>query len=70
MTEQELGRLFEAGHRGGGPWCGITWVRSWVRRTHRLIDVESHPGPGTTVNIQFQIDPQLVDRVPPGGEPR
>jgi hypothetical protein len=33
-----------------------------------LIEVKSAPGAGTTVNIRFQIDPQLVDRTHEGGE--
>ena len=59
MTEDELGRLFEprqAGHRGGGLGFGMMWVRSWVRRAQGLIEVDSQPGSGTTVNIRFQID--------------
>jgi signal transduction histidine kinase len=72
MTEDELGRLFEprqAGHRGAGLGFGMMWVRSWVRRAQGLIDVQSQPGSGTTVNIRFQIDPQMIDRTPQGGEP-
>jgi signal transduction histidine kinase len=73
MTKSELSRLFEprqAGHRGGGGLgFGMMWVRSWVRRAQGLIDVDSLPGSGTTVNIRFQIDPQLVNRNPQGGEP-
>ena len=72
MTEDELARLFEPrqpGHRGGGLGFGMMWVRSWVRRAQGLIEVESHPGAGTTVRIRFQIDPQMIDRMPQGGEP-
>ena len=62
MTDDERGRLFEprqAGHRsGGGLGFGMVWVRSWVRRAQGLIEVESEPGSGTTVNIRFQIDTQ------------
>jgi signal transduction histidine kinase len=73
MSRDEIGRLFEprkAGHRGGGLGFGMMWVRSWVRRAQGLIDVQSTPGEGTTVNIRFQIDPQLIDRTPPGGGSR
>jgi nitrogen-specific signal transduction histidine kinase len=72
MTEDELSRLFEprqSGHRGGGLGFGMRWVRSWVRRAQGLIEVDSEPGSGTTVNIRFQIDPQLAGRMPGGGEP-
>lgn len=73
MTPEELGRLFEprqAGYRGGGLGFGMMWVRSWVRRAQGLIDVDSEPGVGTTVNIRFQIDPQFVNREPErGGTP-
>ena len=72
MTPDELGRLFEprqAGHRGSGLGFGMMWVRSWVRRAQGLIEVDSKPGLGTTVNIRFQIDPQLINREPQGGGP-
>lgn len=74
MTSDELSRLFEprqAGHRGGGGLgFGMRWVRSWVRRAQGLIEVDSRPGSGTTVNIRFQIDPQMIDlTLPQGGEP-
>jgi nitrogen-specific signal transduction histidine kinase len=72
MTEDELSRLFEprqSGHRGGGLGFGMRWVRSWVRRAQGLIEVDSEPGSGTTVNIRFQIDPQRAGRMPGGGEP-
>ncbi|NUR58528.1 MAG: GAF domain-containing sensor histidine kinase [Catenulispora sp.] len=72
MTPDELGRLFEprqAGYRGSGLGFGMMWVRSWVRRAQGLIDIESEPGVGTTVNIRFQIDPQLINRQPQGGGP-
>ena len=72
MTEDERSRLFEprhAGHRGGGLGFGMVWVRSWVRRAQGLIEVDSKHGSGTTVNIRFQIDPQLIDRMPRRGEP-
>jgi putative methionine-R-sulfoxide reductase with GAF domain/two-component sensor histidine kinase len=72
MTEDELSRLFEprqSGHHGGGLGFGMRWVRSWVRRAQGLIEVDSEPGSGTTVNIRFQIDRQLAGRMPGGGEP-
>jgi putative methionine-R-sulfoxide reductase with GAF domain/two-component sensor histidine kinase len=72
MSEDELSRLFEprpSGHHGGGLGFGMRWVRSWVRRAQGLIEVDSEPGSGTTVNIRFQIDPQLAGRMPGGGEP-
>ena len=72
MTEDERNRLFEArqaGHRGGaGLGFGMMWVRSWVRRAQGLIEIESEPDSGTTVHIRFQIDPQLIDQMPQGGE--
>ena len=62
MTADERERLFkprQAGHRSGsGLGFGMVWVRSWVRRAQGLIEVESEPGSGTTVNIRFQIDTQ------------
>ena len=67
MTEAERGRLFEprqAGHRGGGLGFGMMWVRSWVRRAQGLIEVKSEPGSGTTVDIRFQIDRQMIVRMP------
>jgi signal transduction histidine kinase len=72
MTEEELAQLFEPRkrRRGGGLGFGMVWVRSWVRRARGLIEVESQPGVGTTVNIRFQIDPQLIGRAPSGGESR
>jgi two-component system NtrC family sensor kinase len=72
MNPNELTRLFEprrSGHRGGGLGFGMMWVRSWVRRAQGLIEVESHPGSGTTVNIRFQIDPQMIDESLQKGEP-
>ncbi|MGD0242726.1 MAG: GAF domain-containing protein [Streptosporangiaceae bacterium] len=72
MDPDELARLFEprrTGHRGGGLGFGMMWVRNWVRRAQGLIDVESVPSEGTTVNIRFQVDPQLVDHGAEGGEP-
>jgi signal transduction histidine kinase len=66
MNKAEQDRLFEprqAGHRGSGLGFGMMWVRSWVRRAQGLIEVKSAPGAGTTVNIRFQIDPQLIDPV-------
>jgi signal transduction histidine kinase len=36
----------------------MIWVRSWVRRAHGLIEIDSAPGSGTTVNIRFQTDRQ------------
>jgi signal transduction histidine kinase len=71
MSGDELARLFEprqAGHRSGGLGFGMMWVRSWVRRAQGLIDVESRPGSGTTVNIRFQIDRQMIDRMAQRGE--
>jgi GAF domain-containing protein len=71
MTEDELGRLFEprkAGTRGSGLGFGMIWVRSWVRRAQGLIEIESAPGVGTTVNIRFQIDPLMIDRTHESGE--
>ena len=73
MTEDELARLFgprQPGRGGAGLGFGMMWVRSWVRRAQGLIEVESQPGSGTTVTIRFQIDPQLIDRMPSGDEPR
>jgi signal transduction histidine kinase len=72
MNEDEKARLFEpreGGHRGGGLGFGMMWVRNWVRRADGLIDVESRPGSGTTVNIRFQVDPQWIDNPAEGGEP-
>jgi GAF domain-containing protein len=71
MTRQQLDRLFEPrqpGSRGSGLGFGMLWVRGWVRRAQGLIEVESEPGTGTTVNIRFQIEPQLIDRMPEEGE--
>ena len=72
MTDDELAHLFEprrAGRRrGGGLGFGMMWVRNWVRRAYGLIDIESQPGVGTTVNIRFQIDPLTIDHTPAGGE--
>jgi len=71
MNPDELARLFEprqTGHQGGGLGFGMMWVRNWVRRAHGLMNVESEPGAGTTVNIRFQVDPQLIDRSAEGGE--
>ena len=73
MTEDELAMLFEprrAGRGGSGLGFGMTWVRSWVRRSQGLIEVESRPGRGTTVNIRFQIDPRQIDTTPSGGGSR
>lgn len=72
MNSDERAQLFEprrAGHRGGGLGFGMMWVRNWVRRAQGLIDVESEPGVGTTVNIRFQVDPQLIEHSAEGGEP-
>jgi signal transduction histidine kinase len=72
MTRQELANLFEPGltsRRGSGLGFGMIWVRGWVRRTQGLIDVDSEPGVGTTVNIRFQIDPEAIDRIPEEGDP-
>ena len=71
MTSRELERLFEPGQasrRGSGLGFGMMWVRGWVRRAQGLIEIESEPGSGTTVNIRFQIDPQVIDRTPEGGD--
>jgi signal transduction histidine kinase len=69
MTKQEIDRLFEprqARTRGGsGLGFGMMWVRSWVRRADGLIDIDSRPGTGTTVNIRFQIEHH---RMPQEGE--
>jgi signal transduction histidine kinase len=70
MTRRELEGLFEprqTSRRGSGLGFGMVWVRGWVRRTQGLIDIDSKPGVGTTVNIRFQIDPQLIDRTAEGG---
>ncbi|MGD0699568.1 MAG: GAF domain-containing protein [Trebonia sp.] len=72
MNGDELARLWEprqSGHRGGGLGFGMMWVRNWVRRAQGLIDVDSQPGSGTTVNIRFQIDPQRIARTSEGGDP-
>jgi len=72
MNADELARLFEprqSGHQGGGLGFGMMWVRNWVRRAHGLIDVESEPRLGTTVNIRFQVDPPPIDDNAEGGEP-
>jgi signal transduction histidine kinase len=71
MTKRELDRLFEPGQaarRGSGLGFGMMWVRGWVRRAQGLIEIESEPGSGTTVNIRFQIDPQAIDRTTEGVE--
>jgi signal transduction histidine kinase len=73
MTGDELARLFEprqVGRRGSGLGFGMMWVRSWVRRSQGLIEVDSQPGRGTTVNIRFQIDPRQTGTLPPGGGSR
>jgi signal transduction histidine kinase len=72
MTKAEIDRLFEprqAVRRGGGLGFGMMWVRGWVRRAQGLVEIESTPGLGTTVNIRFQIDPQVINRMPEGGAP-
>jgi signal transduction histidine kinase len=66
MTQDEIDHLFEprqTRRRGGGLGFGMMWVRGWVRRAQGLIDIESLPGSGTTVNIRFQIDPSLIEHV-------
>jgi signal transduction histidine kinase len=71
MSKAQQDRLFEPpqpGHRGRGLGFGMLWVRGWVRRAQGLIEVQSRPGSGTTVNIRFQIDPQMIDRMLAGGE--
>jgi signal transduction histidine kinase len=71
MSQAQQDRLFEPrppGHRGSGLGFGMLWVRGWVRRAQGLIEVESEPGSGTTVNIRFQIDPQMIDQTPEGPE--
>jgi signal transduction histidine kinase len=73
MSQAQLDRLFEPrppGRRGRGLGFGMLWVRGWVRRAQGLIEVDSQLGSGTTVNIRFQIDPQVIDQVPDGGEAR
>lgn len=71
MTKDEVDHLFDpqqARRRGSGLGFGMTWVRSWVRRTQGLIDIQSEHGAGTTVSIRFQIDPQLIGQTPQGGD--
>jgi signal transduction histidine kinase len=71
MTRKEQDRLFEPrkpGTRGSGLGFGMLWVRGWVRRAQGLIEVVSAPGSGTTVNIRFQIEPDMIDRAPEGGD--
>jgi nitrogen-specific signal transduction histidine kinase len=71
MTKSELSRLFEpseASRRGSGLGFGMVWVRGWVRRAQGLIEIDSNPGAGTSVNIRFQIDPQVIGRTPEGGD--
>ena len=71
MSQAKLDRLFEPrppGRRGRGLGFGMLWVRGWVRRAQGLIEVESQPGSGTTVNIRFQIDPQILDQMQKGGK--
>jgi signal transduction histidine kinase len=71
MTEEQQDRLFEPrppGHKGSGLGFGMLWVRGWVRRAQGLIEVESAPGAGTTVNIRFQIEPQMIAQMPERGE--
>jgi GAF domain-containing protein len=71
MSKDQQDRLFEPrqpGRRGSGLGFGMLWVRGWVRRAQGLIEVESEPGAGTTVNIRFQIEPQMIDRMPKGDE--
>lgn len=71
MTKDQLDRLFEPrppGRRGSGLGFGMLWVRGWVRRAQGLIEIESEPESGTTVNIRFQLDPQIVDQMPGGDE--
>ena len=63
MTGDELARLLSRGRRVAGAAASLRhgWVRSWVRRSQGLIEVDSQPGRGTTVNIRFQIDPRQID---------
>ena len=71
MTRQELDQLFEpsqASRRGSGLGFGMIWVRGWVRRAQGLMEIESRPGSGTTVNIRFQIEPRTIHRIPERGE--
>jgi len=72
MNKEQRDRLFEPrppgpGRRGSGLGFGMPWVRGWVRRAQGLIEVDSEPGSGTTVNIRFQIDPEMIDPMPEGG---
>jgi signal transduction histidine kinase len=63
MTQSQKDSLFKPrppGTRGRGLGFGMLWVRGWVRRAQGLMDVESAPGAGTTVNIRFQIDPEII----------
>jgi len=71
MTRRELDQLFEprqSSRRGSGLGFGMMWVRGWVRRAQGLIEIESKPGKGTTVNIRFQIDPLAIGRTAEGGD--
>lgn len=67
MTKKQLDSLFKPrppGTRGRGLGFGMLWVRGWVRRAQGLIDVDSAPGSGTTVNIRFQIGPEIIHPIP------
>jgi signal transduction histidine kinase len=67
MTKNQLDSLFKPrppGTRGRGLGFGMLWVRGWVRRSQGLLDVDSAPGSGTTVNIRFQIDPEIIHPIP------
>jgi signal transduction histidine kinase len=71
MTRRELDQLFEPGQtsrRGSGRGFGMMWVQGWLRRAQGLIEIASEPGAGTTVNIRFQIDPQVIDRTAKRGD--
>jgi signal transduction histidine kinase len=71
MTRAQVDRLFEPrqpGRKGSGLGFGMPWVRGWVRRAQGLIEVDSVPGSGTTVNIRFQIDPEAIDGTLEEGE--
>jgi signal transduction histidine kinase len=70
FEQKQAPRLFEqkqATLRGSGLGYSMFWTRNWVRRSRGLIDVDSHPGRGTTVSIRFQFDPQKLPKLAPKG---